>query len=57
MKLVLYKLFYRSRSCSDRDGGGASKSPWIELHTGAYANAITTMGRDDELEILAKGAN
>lgn len=32
------------------------KSPWIELHTGAYANAYYHGGRTRELEILRAGA-
>jgi pyridoxine 5-phosphate synthase len=32
------------------------KSPWIELHTGAYANAYHHEGRARELEILRTGA-
>ena len=32
------------------------KSPWIELHTGAYANAYYHAGRQRELEILVNGA-
>ena len=32
------------------------KSPWVELHTGAYANAYYHEGRASELEILRKGA-
>lgn len=32
------------------------KSPWIELHTGAYANAYFHEGRDAEFETLRAGA-
>lgn len=32
------------------------KSPWIELHTGAYANAYYHEKRADEWEVLKKGA-
>jgi pyridoxine 5-phosphate synthase len=32
------------------------KSPWIELHTGAYANAYYHDGRSQELDTLCKGA-
>jgi len=32
------------------------KSPWIELHTGAYANAYYHEGRSAELNILREGA-
>lgn len=32
------------------------KSPWIELHTGAYANAYFHTGRQQELETLIAGA-
>ncbi|MBC8190528.1 MAG: pyridoxine 5'-phosphate synthase [Puniceicoccaceae bacterium] len=32
------------------------KSPWIELHTGAYANAYYHEGRARELDTLRKGA-
>lgn len=32
------------------------KSPWIELHTGAYANAYYHEGRARELETLRRGA-
>jgi pyridoxine 5-phosphate synthase len=32
------------------------KCPWIELHTGAYANAYHHEGRDAEFEILREGA-
>lgn len=32
------------------------KSPWIELHTGAYANAYYHEGRDAEFETLREGA-
>lgn len=32
------------------------KSPWIELHTGAYANAYHHAGRAEELAILVAGA-
>ena len=32
------------------------KSPWIELHTGAYANAYFGEGRSTELQILSDGA-
>ncbi len=32
------------------------KSPWIELHTGAYANAYYHEGRQRELEVLINGA-
>lgn len=32
------------------------KSPWIELHTGAYANAYYHSSRARELEILRQGA-
>jgi len=32
------------------------KSPWIELHTGAYANAYYHEGRATELETLRRGA-
>ncbi|MFP4156075.1 MAG: pyridoxine 5'-phosphate synthase [Opitutales bacterium] len=32
------------------------KSPWIELHTGAYANAYFHEGRARELELLRTGA-
>jgi pyridoxine 5-phosphate synthase len=32
------------------------KSPWIELHTGAYSNAYFHSGRRSELEHLCKGA-
>lgn len=32
------------------------KSPWIELHTGAYANAYYHPGRARELDILRQGA-
>lgn len=32
------------------------KSPWIELHTGAYGNAYFHEGRAREFEILRKGA-
>lgn len=32
------------------------KSPWIELHTGAYANAFFHQGRATELETLQEGA-
>ena len=32
------------------------KSPWIELHTGSYANAYYHAGRAAELEILCRGA-
>jgi pyridoxine 5-phosphate synthase len=31
-------------------------SPWVELHTGAYANAYFHAGRKDEFEILRQGA-
>lgn len=31
-------------------------SPWIELHTGAYANAYYHAGRADELAVLVAGA-
>ncbi|ADE54852.1 pyridoxine 5'-phosphate synthase [Coraliomargarita akajimensis] len=33
------------------------KSPWIELHTGAYANAYYHEGRQAELETLIQGAD
>ena len=32
------------------------KSPWIELHTGAYANAYYGEGRASELQVLKDGA-
>jgi pyridoxine 5-phosphate synthase len=32
------------------------KSPWIELHTGAYAEAFHSTGRQPELERLRRGA-
>lgn len=32
------------------------KSPWIELHTGAYANAYYHAGRSEEIEVLRRGA-
>ncbi len=32
------------------------KSPWIELHTGAYGNAYYHSGRHQELDVLRKGA-
>jgi pyridoxine 5-phosphate synthase len=32
------------------------KSPWIELHTGAYANAYFHEGRAREFEVLREGA-
>ena len=32
------------------------KSPWIELHTGAYGNAYFHEGRSQELDTLRKGA-
>lgn len=32
------------------------KSPWIELHTGAYANAYYGKGRSSELKVLKDGA-
>jgi pyridoxine 5-phosphate synthase len=32
------------------------KSPWIELHTGSYANAYYHEGRQSELEVLRAGA-
>ena len=32
------------------------KSPWIELHTGAYANAYYHAGRHREFDILRRGA-
>lgn len=32
------------------------QSPWIELHTGAYANAYHHDGRSQELDTLRKGA-
>ncbi|HAV14221.1 MAG TPA: pyridoxine 5'-phosphate synthase [Opitutae bacterium] len=32
------------------------KSPWIELHTGAYANAYYHEGRAKELQVLKQGA-
>ncbi|MEN8662620.1 MAG: pyridoxine 5'-phosphate synthase [Lentimonas sp.] len=32
------------------------ESPWIELHTGAYANAYHGKGRADELQVLKDGA-
>jgi pyridoxine 5-phosphate synthase len=32
------------------------KSPWIELHTGAYAEAYATLQRQAELERLRRGA-
>ncbi|MGZ0657628.1 pyridoxine 5'-phosphate synthase [Coraliomargarita sp. W4R53] len=32
------------------------KSPWIELHTGAYANAYFHAGRSREFEVLRAGA-
>ena len=34
----------------------ALNSPWIELHTGAYANAYYHAGRQQELETLVAGA-
>jgi len=34
----------------------ALKSPWIELHTGAYANAYFHEGRKREFDILVAGA-
>jgi pyridoxine 5-phosphate synthase len=33
------------------------QAPWIELHTGAYANAYFHEGRSREFEILREGAN
>jgi len=32
------------------------KSPWVELHTGAYGNAYFHEGRNQELDTLRKGA-
>lgn len=32
------------------------KSPWVELHTGAYANSYYSEGRAEELQVLKKGA-
>ncbi|MEC8279974.1 MAG: pyridoxine 5'-phosphate synthase, partial [Verrucomicrobiota bacterium] len=32
------------------------RSPWIELHTGAYGNAYYHAGRHRELDILRRGA-
>ena len=38
------------------EAAAALKSPWIELHTGAYANAYYHEGRSQELDTLVKGA-
>jgi pyridoxine 5-phosphate synthase len=38
------------------DAAAELKSPWIELHTGAYANAYFHGGRSRELDTLRSGA-
>jgi pyridoxine 5-phosphate synthase len=39
------------------DAAAELKSPWVELHTGAYANAYFHEGRARELSILRDGAD